>query len=355
MATAKVDYGQLCDSPEDLVAFLADLPPEGDVQYSLELIALVEHSNVKLRETLRALLERPEVQAKDDLLFNVFYALNVYCRRMKYYSELEELVARFRSRFRSRGLLNVSLATMHKNRGSPQDMRLAIQYAKQGVASIGTNTGVLQNYADIVATAAEGGVEVEPPDLEQALACADKSIELSPEYAKYYCTCGRLYAIKGRFSDAKAEIARAIDLEDAEKVDYSIRISDYQYYLLSVKAMEFTRFVDRQMKTMEDAFEHHRGQVDKTMSETQARNLEFLAFFAAILSFTLGTLSLAAGTTFIQAASLVLVLGGTLLIIYSGFRLLIRDSAGAARVMIALMVLGMVLIVVGGYCGLKLG
>jgi len=156
---------------------------------------------------------------------------------------------------------------------------------------------VLHNYAETIATAMEEEVIQDSAHIDDAIDHIKKSISLAPKYAKYYCTYGRLLALKSQIAKGLQLIRKAIDLEDSQKSDYAIRIGDYQAYHSKLIFMQHT-----------------------------TRNLEFLGFFAALVSFIIASIQILGKQPFEEATQLIIVLNGCLLCAFAGFFALIHEK-----------------------------
>lgn len=339
-------YEELCQSPNNdlIINYLSDLPDENDQNYVVKLIALVENSPIELRYKLYQILNNEEYQL-ETIRFHAFYCLTIFIRRYKNSSELENLIFQHGENFAHKPLYNIILSTFYKSKGSLDDLYEAIHYATLAKNSLLNHKGVLQHYADIVASSFEMSNQVDEELLNDALNSIQKAIQLDSNYAKYYCTKGRLLVFKKEFKKAMFEIKKAIDKENPDKKDYAIRIGDYQFYLLKIQALEMKNEINGLLKDTETKVETTERSLLESVKEVRTKNLEFLAFFASILSFTIGSLSLADKKSFLDAALLILVLTGSLLIVYSAFRLLLRDAKQYIFQTLVLSSIGILLIV----------
>lgn len=182
---------------------------------------------------------------------------------------------------------------------------------------------------------------------EKAVDCA---IRIDSKYAKYYCTRGRLCALIGdekSYVAADKDIYHAIEIENSKRDDYAVRIGQYQYYRLSVQSK-------MQMLQMTDEYKETERQLQEQIKDIKGQvmsNIEILGFFAGIISFILGSLSLATGQTATDAAGLIIVLMGTLLGAFSGFGFILSAGKGAKKKVYS--VYGVVFLV--GLCFIGLG
>lgn len=153
---------------------------------------------------------------------------------------------------------------------------------------------------------------------KRALMAVDIAIQLSPGYAKYYCTRGRILSQKHLYEEALSNIQKAICMEspDSNKDKYSLRIMQYQSHKLNVQARFQIYKLNTQQKIINEDI--------TKMKDTLMSNVETIGFFAGIISFVIGSLTLADGQTAKDAAALILVLLGTLLVVFDSFSFLLH-------------------------------
>ena len=135
-------------------------------------------------------------------------------------------------------------------------------------------------------------------------------------------------------------------MEDSQAEDYAIRIGDYQDHLLRITFREYaSRLSDRIEQFVQEV-----GTTEKELKEltqrTVVRNLEFLGFFAALVSFLIASIQIVAKQPFPHAAQLIIVLTGGLLCAFSGFSMLLHGKEYLARTLIAFL-LGSLVIAAG--------
>ena len=171
--------------------------------------------------------------------------------------------------------------------------------------------------------------------LEHARDAANMAIASNRTYAKYYCTYARVLAQLKEWDEAIFYVSQAIDLEDSTRSNYAIRIGDYTSYrqqfraqqmilaqkaALDAKVQDVSQQMDNQEKNMSDRMEAQE-------KETMAKNMEFLGLFSGIVSFTIGSLTLASNfqaADAIKIAGLIVVLLGALLCVFSAFGMILH-------------------------------
>jgi tetratricopeptide (TPR) repeat protein len=246
------------------------------------------------------------------------------------------------------------------------DVEQSLHRSRELVNEFPNNPGFLHLYADVVATAGELERETDKPprDVDSALEFIQEAIVLHP-YAKSHETKARLLALKGHFRDALTCVEAAIDQEDSSHSDYAIRIGNYQFQRLRIQSMEndsrlrakveeySTQFkskqddAERKLTDAELKLEDAGGKLkdadgklkeaDRKLEELVGRlddsiyrNLTFLGFFAALISFTIGSLQFAVHIVPKEAAGLMIVLMGALLVAFSGFSFILERHLASA-------------------------
>jgi len=173
--------------------------------------------------------------------------------------------------------------------------------------------------------------------LDKAITSIEYAINLTDDYAKFYCTRGRLIAEQGNYDEAIENIALAIELEDSSRTDYAMKIAEYQYYRLIV-------IMKKQNEKIQNDFDNYNIKINDITQEAQntfnesvkissekinqyfSKNIEFVALFAGIMTFAIGSLQIVSRQdSFIDASQLIIILMGALLCLYSAFIFLLGD------------------------------
>ena len=196
--------------------------------------------------------------------------------------------------------------------------------------------------------------------LSEALDAARLAVSLDPTYAKFHATLARLASLDGDYDTARYEIDRAVDLEDSSRIDYALRINNYEFYRIrfelrqssanALAAVNAAR-TDAQdhILALRDSMEDSLTDARKQVAALSAKNLEFLGLFAAILSFTLGSLQIATSYAARDARMLIVALMGALLVTFSGFAILVGVNEKAGRIRTAFVALGGLLFILLSY------
>ena len=176
--------------------------------------------------------------------------------------------------------------------------------------------------------------------MDDAIESAMLALEI--EYAKFYCTCGRVHAIRGELDDAIFNVNKAIALEDNTRKDYSLRISQYISYYQQFRAQQMMLAQEASsVEKMSEITAHMKDQEDEITKrmelqekETMAKNMEFLGLFSGIVSFTIGSLTMASNfkaSDALKIAGLIVVLLGALICVFSAFGVILHGFFGTIR------------------------
>lgn len=160
--------------------------------------------------------------------------------------------------------------------------------------------------------------------LEEAQTSAIKAIAKDENYAKFYCTYGRLLAICGDFEGAIKNVNLAIALEKNTRTDYSIRIGMYSSYYQQFRAQQRLKM---QEEAMAGQMQEVKLAMDAQEKESMTKNMEFLGLFSGIVSFTIGSLSITgaiAEQSIKHAAGLIVVLMGALMCVFAAFGMILH-------------------------------
>ncbi len=286
-----------------------------------------------------------------DGAYNLFYAYFTYHRRHKNLSVLDRLIEDYLSIFKVYSSFRFLNFLFCKQR-YPEDKKTP-ELGEKLIANplFETNDGVIHAYAEAVAEYVESDIKGlakrRSEQIENALNKINEVIERNRDYAKFYCTQGRLLILSAinsigtdtnssedRYQRAIKAMHEAIDREPSNSGDYNLRISQYQFHINEGQrnygnTVLFNRIVSGQ------------EEIDHKMSRINIKNLEFLGFFIAVISFTLGSLQLASSESVMETAILIITLMSTLLIAFSAFGFILHGvrerSRTIANTIVALM------------------
>lgn len=325
----------------NILEIMKSLPDEKERNYEVTLTKIVEeHDNKKLKEELINILA-DEKQPDEKVLYATFYCLSILYRRNKDLSLLESLITRYEGRFKDSHPTFSHLYVLYlKEKGIGRDVFKIINKSYEAYNNLKSNAGIVHNFAETVAACyEESDYKTREIIIKEWLSRAEEAInsaiDLDSTYAKYYCTRGRLLAINKRYDEAKEAIRRAIDLENSSKKDYVIRLGNYQYYLLFIQNNQYSELMSEQLSKHEqligDKLSTHQQlisektkEIEEKMKESNVKNLEFLGFFAAIVSFTIGSIQIVNNQNFHDAVTLIVVLFTCLICAFSAFGVILH-------------------------------
>ena len=295
----------------------------------------------------------------DNEKFLGIYGLLIYYIHMMEYDKLEFLIEsseRFFSNHKCLGHLRMiyhinsnvyyTFEELQKNLEDAYDVVNSYKEIDRSRPDKNINVeGCAHAFADLFVTYCEKYEEFQKDLVEKwykrASMAVDIAIQLSPKYAKYYCTRGRILSQKNLYEEALADIQKAISIEspDLNKENYSLRIMQYQSHKLNVQAKYQIYKLNTQQKVINDDIAKLKG--------TLMSNVETIGFFAGIISFVIGSLTLANEQTARDAAALILVLLGALLVVFDSFSFLLHIEKKNALKHIFVLV-GGILVILGG-------
>lgn len=332
---------------------LASLPDEKERAFEIGLTDLVQNTD---SNTLRIeLLKLIDTYLEDERLsYSAFYCLSILYRRKKDITLLGELISKYEGVFREHPTFSHIYVLYLKEKGIGRDVLRVIQKSYEAYTKLNKNAGVVHNFAETIASAYEDSdnqtrESIKKEWLSKANEAIDLAIELDRTYAKYYCTKGRLLAIDKKYMEAKEAIKRAIDIEDSSKIDYVIRLGNYQHYLLLIQTEHYSEAISAQIQDNETLILNTNKQIDEKFKENNIKNLEFLGFFAAIVSFTIGSIQIINNQNFEEARNLIIVLFAALLSAFSGFGFLLHGFSKKAIPNIIIFLIGMGIIIAINY------
>jgi hypothetical protein len=339
-------------------AVLDHIPDEATREFELILTTLASgHERTRLVADLRRVL----AESDDPVVrYAAFYGLHISLRRSKDYSLLEDLINEYQPVFGDHVTFRHLVVLFNIERGLGKQKNEIVAMAYDDSEQFAHNAGFVHLFADSVATLCEESdddvaANLAAEWLPRATAAADQAIALDRRYAKYYCTKGRLLALAGEHDNGLALVKTAIDMEDSSRSDYAIRIGNYQYYRLLIQARRNEEIIGARMEdnaaqllAEQEAVKKDLASAVRHMDESTLKNLEFLGFFAGLISFTIGSIQIAAHQDVNASARLIVVLMGALLVSFAGFSSIL-DRATRHTTMRAVIVgvVGAAVLVVG--------
>ncbi len=231
-----------------LLQELIGISDETDNDFNIKIRKFVmKYDESVVENKLLPLLRSREYE---EIWFAAYYAAFTFYRRLGYVYKIHSLVNEFNDRFIDYRFNNVILsqhysALFELEGRKPADLRKAVEYARIALEKISGNSGVMQNYADLITKGFELGVIKDKKQLEHAIDRVKGALLINPDYPKYHCTLGRLLSFKKQFSEAITSIQKAISLENMETKDSFIRIVEYNKYIFDIKLRRLQSTVQR--------------------------------------------------------------------------------------------------------------
>lgn len=300
--------------------------PDTSRQFELELTEVVKHSfdleaaNAILEDCLQN-LSGTQLQTA----YAAFYCINIYHRTHLNKDKLQHVWTKYYQYFKVfSSLKHLDILHFLMMLDDCHNIKVQEQYLEEAFKQAWEypdNAGYQHAFADLFASVVEkndSGSQEAMKDAwyEKALAAMNRAIDLDADYAKYYCTKGRLLSAAGAFEEADRHIRRAINKENSQRADYAVCIGNYQYYRLQNQAKEQLSAIQMKIDEEEDCI--HR------MKRSVTSNVEIVALFSCIVSFVLGALKLADGETAVHAGLLIFTLMGCLTAVFTAFILLLH-------------------------------
>ena len=264
-----------------------------------------------------------------------------FFRRMKSTSDCISLYQKNRHLFGQKFLFLHFYSIALKQTGRKIDLVKSISIANEALKLQSTHAGALHNLAGALHLLVENsdlGEKERKKHLDESVELVDSAIQLEPDYAKFYATRAKIQCLRGFYDSAEKDVTMAIDKEDISANDYSIRVSDYLAIKMSINLN----------KAVEGVLVDTKKEIQNIYDDVKKSNLEILSFFVAVISFVIGSITLAKGVKTTEAIQLILVLASSLLIVVSGFTLLF-DSRNKFKRFFFSSIIGILIFVLAVY------
>jgi tetratricopeptide (TPR) repeat protein len=264
------------------------------------------------------------------LRFISYLIILTYHRRRKDVKLCLRLAYQFHNEFKSEFLYLHTYSIVLKMSELKNEIGKSISLAEKTVEMQPNNCGALHNLAGslYMYSQCEGVLESKKDELlEKAQQRIYDALTIEPNYPKFHATQAKILAAIGDFSAAKNSLLVAIDSEDSTSKDYNIRLTDYLNIRMRIDLLQ----------TKDDLKKNIKSEIDKAAAEARRSNLEILSFFVAIISFTIGGISIAQNYQVSQAIQLILVLSSCLLIVISGATLIFNGTGKVNRFFFSLL------------------
>lgn len=206
------------------------------------------------------------------------------------------------------------------------EIEASFETAKKNIESNPENPGYNHALADLFASICEI-YENRPEDLKKiraryeddATKSAKKAI-ITEDVPVFHCTYGRILSVCEKFDEADIEINLAVEAENSDRKDYSLRMGRYNYY----RVINQTR---KQAKKLRDQLESTKKDVDSAKGSIIS-SVETVGIFSGIVAFVIGTLSITSRESVVESGLLILTLMGGLTAALASFSLLLHLGSG---------------------------
>lgn len=318
------------------IQFLCTLPEDTNPLFSKKIGEFI-NENSDSEYMLRYILEHT---SNVSLKFNAFYSLMVLYRKQKDVSKAEKIAKKYNNLFKDKPLYLYQMSSIYKKRLTKSDAILAIEYARQAKKQIEMVNekypGFYHNLADVIALAYENKLISGNELLEEGLENITKALAIDYNYAKYYCTLGRLQILEGNYIEARKNIIHAIDIEDSTRKDFALRISDYQDVLVKCSITQSMNEVEKVMTN----FEQNKLELEQELEKIRNSVIEFIGFFAAILALVLTSVQISVHMGWTDSIKVIGFMIGGIIIAFSCLRLILDFSLKTIAQMLIIAAMG---------------
>lgn len=272
-------------------------------------------------------------------VYIIFYALCTYYRRNKRLHDMDNLLRMYKVNFHTYQSFEFLCLLCDMNMYKYEDKQYLIKRAEDICETWNKddanekNLNVKHAFAEIVANVYELTPSAEIINrriIERAYnyvnqLCAKTNYGI---YAKYYCTKARILSLKASITVDKEEAAQlytealeAIDIalrEEIHGLQFLVRIEEYERYGAMIKSKYEILLTQKDIKLKYD-------EQIKNLKESTSNTIELLGLFTAVIALIIGTLQITVNFTYFQTASLIILLGGIILIVYSSLEILLHS------------------------------
>jgi len=316
--------------------WLNNLSEETEIGFATGIRDISNQLNNPPSEFL-AIVENPSLS--DKIRFSALYGTLVFYWQKSDYIQYRTLVDKYEHIFGEHPLFITFKAQYYGSLGYDESkLTLAVDYACQAVKKTPGLPNVLHLYAALIADLGDIVETIQKNQLIEAERMINRAIALdNGKYAKYFATKARILCQLDRFKEARQNIQKAIELEPSDGIHYTLRLGDYQTIRSNINLSERTK-----------QFHYQQEQSLKRLDEVSFKVVELLGLLAAVIAFLVTGTEMAKGLEFHDAVRLMVVVGGTILIIFSAYSLIF--FGGRLRfIQIIVLILGMLLVLTAGF------
>lgn len=280
----------------------------------------------------------------DEIRFGAFFAL---CRLYQHRGELEEageLLDDYQDEFGDHPLFLVLRSEVLAAKGGSANYNQAIDAAVIAETRGKKYIEAQHNLAHVISAAVEQDYtyEGERDDisaaredlLQRAASAIDRAIGMDADYAKCYVTKARITALQGDFEESKQLVWRGIEAVDRDRPADDQVLAEFRQELSAIDLIKQRLMFEQRTEKMREEFTK---QIEETTDEYQMRTLQVLVFLAGLLAVMVALIQVPlAVESFGEAAQLVPIIVGSLLVGFGGFSFLLPSTQLRRTVLLVL-------------------
>lgn len=297
--------------------------------------------------------EIPFTTYSKEILFAAYYAIGFYYKRYEKIDELGKLDAKYRHFF-SYAPLHLEIASWYYRRKGDLQQALSIDKIMMQNIDITLNaapyisyassvnkllllemqnrlyTGELQYWPSVSEMKKDWKTATEK--IQEAMIQYQK-IKNGKKYGRHYAIYGSLLMCTPEIEkkslqeiyfildNAEENIKLAIQYENENEEDYFKRYEEYTQILnkCNLVRMQLTlNYNNNEMTNKINDLSLSKEKLEKTIEETQAKEIEIISIFTAVIAIILGGTQITTSLSLIEGEIMMLFLGGICLLLFSG-------------------------------------
>ncbi len=315
---------------EEQINFFKNLPNDTDPLFSSTITKQINEKSYNESVLIDIMQNETDIKVR----FGAYYTLATIYREQRNYSKMEALSSDYEKLFSEKPLFDYIKSAIYKRKLTKTDANLSIQYARDAIIKIEKENsnypGFYQNFADAVLLALENQLLVNNNQalLNEAETSINHALQINPSYAKYYATLGRIQLQKEEFDEAKKNISKAIDLEDAKSPFHSLKITEYQDLLTRCSLAQTINEVEKNRIKIEQEYIRLRNSI-----------VEFIGFFSAIVAMVISTTTVVVKVNVADSIRILSFLYGGMIIILACLKISLDINIRPLYVILELIVL----------------
>jgi tetratricopeptide (TPR) repeat protein len=252
----------------------------------------------------------------------------------------EQMVERYADEFDGQALYEYCRILCYKNGERPEHRKKVFVSGKKAIEDIRGNARLYGQTVsagiDIVRGAQELPIKYDGNrlDKEDVLSeCAEygkNATLLNPEGSAWYHRYATVLELQGQYDEAEEQLRKALELQldrggptDHIKEEIDELNKNRQRHELE-KSIERA---DERLTTIDADLSRVETELDETTNQYRSDFIQFIGFFAAILTIALTSVQIATTLTFPQSGGLILVLVGGITISFGELKILFGNSA----------------------------